>query len=126
MRSHRVLTAVVVVVCLAVGFIAFRIHADPLRRPDSEVRAKVLEKTPIGSTREQVLTTIEREGWRGHREYRGVHRREIEQHSYFGYGAELVSYAAFFIFPCRSSAYWLFGPDDRVTDVFVSSWCEGV
>ena len=126
MRSHRGLTIAVSFVCLTVAFIVFRMQADPLRRSDSEVRASLLEQTPIGSTREQVLATIERERWRGHREYRGVYRREIEQHSYFGYGAELASYAAFFIFPCRSSAYWLFGADDRVTDVFVSSWCEGL
>ena len=125
MRSRRVLVAVAFVVVFAVAFIVFRIQADPLRRPDSEIRASLIAKTPIGSTREHVLAAIERERWRGHPEYRGIYRAEVEHHSYFGYGAEISSYAPFFILPCHSSAYWLFGPDDRVTDVFVSRWCEG-
>ena len=126
MRSRRVSIAAGVVVVLAAAFIVFRIQADPLRRSDSEIRASILGKTPIGSTREHVLATIEREGWLGHREYRGIHRPEVEHHSFFGYGAEISSYAPFFIFPCYSSAYWLFGADDRVSELFVSRWCEGL
>ena len=126
MRSRRVSIAVAVVVVLSAAFIVFRIQADPLRRSDSEIRASILAETPIGSTREHVLATIERERWRGHREYRGIYRPELQHHSYFGYGAEISVYAPFFILPCYSSAYWLFGADDRVTDVFVSRWCEGL
>jgi len=76
------------------------------------------------------MATIEREHWSGHREYRGTFRHEIEHRRYFGYGAELGAYRAFFppffIWPCHASAYWLFGADDRVTEVFVSKWCEGL
>jgi hypothetical protein len=76
------------------------------------------------------MTTIEREHWSGHDWYWGSGGQEWAHHRYFKYGADLGTYRAFFppffIFPCRAAAYWLFGPDDRVTQVLVSSACSGL
>jgi hypothetical protein len=105
-------------------------NKPPLGQPDAKVRAWVIQKTPIGSTRQRVMQVIVQRGWSGHREFRGVGNREVLNHRYGSYGAELGSYHRFFfpcfIFPCHASAFWLFGPDDQVTDVYVSSWCEGL
>jgi hypothetical protein len=131
MKPRRVLAAVLLL--LAVGFLfAYASYArNPLTRSKSEVRAWLLQKTPIGSTREQLMVTIEREHWEGHPEYRGEFHPEVElaarnlHRQYPGYGAELGTYGPFFL-PCHASAYWLFGADDRVTEIFVSKWCEGI
>ena len=122
--------AVVFLLLAAICLFAYQSCArNPLRRSDAEIRTRLLEKTPIGSTREHVMSTIERERWAGHPEYRGVARREIEHVRYFSYGAQLGTFRALyfpFVFPCDVEAYWLFGADDRVTEVFVSSYCHGL
>jgi hypothetical protein len=135
-KPRRVFAAVLLL--LAVGFLfafAYGSYArNPLTRPKSEVRAWLLGKTPIGSSREQIMATIEREHWEGHPEYRGEFHPEVDlaarrlHRQYPGYGAELGPYyfPPFYFWPCHASAYWLFGADDRVTDVFVSKWCEGL
>jgi hypothetical protein len=130
MKPHRVV--IVVVLVLAIGcLLAHESSArNALRRSDAEIRAWVLQKTPLGSTRKEVLATIEREHWSGHSWYVGPGSPEWEQHRYFKYCAELGTYRSFFppffVFPCRVFAYWLFGPGDRVIQVFVSSACSGL
>ena len=130
MKPSRVVIAVVLVLAGA-SLLAHEICArNPLRRSNTEIRAWVLQKTPIGSTRKQVIATIEREHWSGHAYYWGTGSSEWKHHQHFKYGADLGSYhsffSPFFIFPCRAAAYWLFGPDDRVTQILVSSGCSGL
>jgi hypothetical protein len=129
LKARSVVIAVVLVLALACSLAYESCAQNPLRHSEADVRAWLLQKTPIGSTREQVMATIVREHWSGHREYRGTFRREIEHHPYFAHGAELGTYrvlSPLFIWPCHASAYWLFGANDRVTQVFVSKWCEGL
>jgi hypothetical protein len=104
----------------------------PLKGSAAEIRARVLEKTPLGSTRKQVMGTIEREHWSCHRWFvgDGDGSREWGHHRHFKCCAEVGSYheffPPFFIFPCRAFACWLFGPDDRLTQVLASSACDGL
>ena len=130
MKPRRVVITSVIVFAVVCAFAYQSCTRNPLRRSDAEIRAWVLQKTPIGSTREQVMATIEREHWNGHEYYWGTGSREWEHHHHFKYGADLGGYHSFwppfFIFPCRAAAYWLFGPDDRVTQVLVSSGCSGL
>ena len=129
----KALRAILVVALLFTGVLLFAHQScarNPLRRSDGEICAWVLEKTPVGSTRKDVMSTIEREHWTGHTWYVGPGNPEWEHHRYFKYCAELGTYHSFFppffIFPCRVFAYWLFGPDNRVTQVLVSSACSGL
>lgn len=104
---------------------------NPLKGSEAEIRAWVLEKTPLGSTRKQVITTIQREHWSYLPYFVGSSGvREWGNHRHFKCCGELGRYHAFyppfFIFPCRAFACWLFGSDDRLTQVFTSSGCEGL
>ncbi len=107
---------------------------NPLKGSAAEIRAWVLEKTPLGSTRKQVMTTMEREHW-SYQSYftwsgSASGMREWGHHRHFKCCAELGSYHAFyppfFIFPCHAFACWLFGPDDRLTQVLACSACDGL
>jgi hypothetical protein len=134
MKPRHVLAAVLVLLTVGFSFAYASYVRNPLTRSKAEVRAWLLRKTPIGSTREQIMATIEREQWEGHPEYRGEGHPEVElaarhlHRQYPGYGAELGPYyfPPFYFWPCHASAYWLFGADDRVTEIFVSKWCEGI
>src|SRR5437868_3885403 len=119
MKPRRLLVGILIFLALAFLSAYASYARNPLTRSKSEVRAWLLGKTPIGSTREQVMATIEREHWEGHPEYRGEFHPEVDlaartlHRQYPGYGAELGTYGPFFL-PCHASAYWLFGADDRV------------
>jgi hypothetical protein len=133
MQTRRIVVTGVALISAVVGYhsvLAATSNKPPLGHSDAEVRVWVLQKTPIGTSRQQVMAMIANEGWSGHREFRGVGDRKVFNHRYGSYGAELGSYHRFFfpffIWPCHASAFWLFGPDDRVVDVYVSSWCEGL
>lgn len=122
-----------IVLLLVAGICLFAYYScarDPLRRSEAEIRALLLEKTPIGSTREHVMATIDAEHWVGHPEYRGSFKRELHFVPKFSYGAQLGRFHAFFppvfVFPCDVEAFWVFGGDNRVTDVDVSSYCHGM
>ena len=130
MKPRGLVIAIVAVLALG-GLLTHECCArNPPRGSDAEIRAWVLQQTPIGSTRKHVMATIQREHWSGHAWYWGGGSDEWAHHRYFRYGAELGTYHAFyppfFIWPCRVAAYWLFGPDDRVTQVLVSQACEGL
>jgi hypothetical protein len=126
MRARRVVTAVLISIgVIGVAGIAAELSLNPLRRSDNEIRKWVLQKTPIGSTREEVMAVIAKEGWEGHPEFRGTDEPGLFTRGISFYGAELGSYQSL-PWRCRSNAFWCFGPDDELTYVFVSSWCEGI
>ena len=88
----KALRTILVVALLFTGVLLFAHQScarNPLRRSDAEIRAWVLEKTPVGSTRKDVMSTIEREHWTGHTWYVGPGNPEWEHHRYFKYCAEL-------------------------------------
>jgi hypothetical protein len=131
MKPPALVIAIVVVLALEGLFTHESWARNPLRGSDAEIRAWVLQQTPIGSTRKQVMATIEREHWSYQSWFVGSNGiREWGHHRYFKCCAELGSYHAFlppfFISRCRAFACWLFGPDDRVTQVFADSGCEGL
>ena len=130
MKLRYAIAAVVLLLTCACLFAYRSCARNPLRGSEPELRSWLLEKTPIGSTREHVLGTIDGERWIGHPEYRGFVRRELQHVPYFSYGAQVGRFRAFFppvfVFRCDVEAFWVFGPDDRVTDVFVSSYCHGM
>jgi hypothetical protein len=126
MTVRRILTIVLIGIGLiGIAGIAAELSLNPLRRSDSEIRKWVLQKTPIGSTREHLMTVIAREHWEGHPEFRGVPPRDLSTRGANSYGADLGSYQGL-PWRCRADAFWTFDADDRVVDVYVSSWCEGI
>jgi hypothetical protein len=126
MRIRPVVTAALISIgVIGVAGIAAELSLNPLRRSDTEIRKWVLQKTPIGSTREHVMEVIAKEHWEGHPEFRGVPPRTPLPPSDRCYGADLGSYQGL-PFRCRADAFWIFDADHRVTDVYVSSWCEGL
>jgi hypothetical protein len=126
LKARSVVIAVVLVLALACSLAYESCAQNPLRHSEADVRAWLLQKTPIGSTREQVMATIVREHWSGHREYRGTFRREIEHHPYFAHGAELGTYRAFFR-RCSSGLVMrrLTGFSERMTGLPKSSPASG-
>jgi hypothetical protein len=126
MRVRRTVSVVLIgIAIVGVAGIAADLTLNPLRRSDSEIRKWVLQKTPIGSTREQVMAVIAKEHWGGHPEFRGSPPRGPLPPPEWCYGADLGSYQGL-PFRCRADAFWTFDFHDRVTDVYVSSWCEGL
>jgi len=126
MNTRRILRVTLIVIgVLAIAGIATEMRSNPLRRSESEIRDWVLQKTPLGSTRSDVMAVIAKQGWQGHPEYRGAARRDISAHRVSSYGADLGSYQGF-PWRCRADAFWSFDADDRSTDLQVSRWCEGL
>jgi hypothetical protein len=126
MRTRGFITAAVISIgVIGVAGIAAALSLNPLRRSDSEIRKWVLQKTPIGSTRDDVMAVVAKEHWEGHPEFRGVPPRTPLPPREKCYGADLGSYQSL-PWRCRADAFWTFGVDDRVADVYVSSWCEGL
>jgi hypothetical protein len=126
MRTRRIVTVVLISIgVIGVAGIAAELSLNPLRRPDSEIRKWVLRKTPISSTREHVMAVIAQEHWEGHPEFRGVPPPDLSTRGANSYSADLGSYQGL-PWRCRADAFWSFGADDKVTDVYVSSWCEGL
>ena len=116
--------ALITIGALGVAGIAAELVFNPLRRPKEKIQEWVLEKTPVGSSRQHVLAVIQREGWAGHPEFRGVVPKEAPRGISF-YGADLGSYQGL-PWRCRADAFWGFDANDRVIDLYVSSWCEGI
>ena len=101
----------------------------PFLWSESRLREKVLSLTPIGSTHEQVLKTIELQGWLPMQ----MKQAEVENHGYLqqfpgappvevgftsieGYmGAHYESLLS----PTHVSVHWGFGKDGRLTDVWI-------
>jgi hypothetical protein len=134
MKPRCLVIAIVVVLALG-GLLTHECWARKSPKgSDAEIRAWVLQQTPIGSTRKHVMATIEREHWICHPWYEGSggsEAREWGRHRYhFKCCGEVGSYHAFyppfFIWPCRVVACWLFGADDRLAQVLVSQACEGL
>lgn len=111
---------------LGVAGITAKLSLNPLRHSDAEIREWVLQKTPLGSTRTEVMAVIAKEGWSGHSEFRGTPEPErFVSGGVTFYGADLGSYQGF-PWRCRADAFWNFSADDKVIGVYVSSWCEGL
>ena len=127
MNRSRAAGAVVVLVIAACAIYFY--VAAPFLWSEIRLREKVLSLTPMGSTHEQVLKTIELQGWLP----MGLNQAEVENHGYLqqfsgapgveigftsirGYlGAHYESILS----PTHVSVYWGFGKDGRLTDVWI-------
>jgi hypothetical protein len=126
MRSRRVITVVLIAIgLLGTAGIAAELSLNPLHRSKNGIRKWVLQKTPIGCTREHVMAVIAKEHWEGHPEPRGVALPTPPPPRERFYGAGLGSYQGL-PFRCRADALWIFDADQRVADVYIGSWCEGL
>ena len=106
---------------LLVGIVAAKVMLNPLRRSESGVQKWLLEQTPLGSTREQVLVVAAKRGWKVHPEYRG---RFINRSlPVGGFGAELGTYTG--VSDTKVDAYWRFSVTDKLVEVYVNKWNEG-
>jgi hypothetical protein len=61
MRTNRVILIVFVISMFA--WVAFHVAFNPLRNSDAEIRPWLLSKTPIGSSRAVVQTTLDPFDW---------------------------------------------------------------
>jgi len=57
---------VAIIAIVFVGVVSVRIATNPLRQSDTEIRMWLLEKTPPGSTSNEVWSTADRQGWKLH------------------------------------------------------------
>jgi hypothetical protein len=123
MKRLGVTSVVLAAVVLGIGGVVVTFESNPLRRSDEEIRKSILQKTPIGSSRQQVMAVIAKEPWIGHEGYIGVGEPPSEGITL--YGAELGSHWGL-LGPCHAHAYWSFDAADRLVAVHVTSWCEGL
>jgi hypothetical protein len=101
----------------------FAIESNPLRRSEDGLRTWVLQKTPLGSSRSQVIAVSAREKWGDNDTYVGTGMPPNVGVTHFG--ADVGSYHGFLL-PCHVHAYWSFDADDKLIDVYVFRWCEGL
>ena len=80
----------IAVLGLLVGILAAKVMLNPLRRSEEGIQRWVLQQTPLGSSREQVLMVVARRSWKMHPEYRGRFINKTVPTG--GFGAELGSY----------------------------------
>jgi hypothetical protein len=106
---------------LAVGFPVAKISLNPLRRSEDGIREWLLQQAPLGSNREQVLVVVAKRGWKMHPEYRG--RFINKTIPVGGFGAELGTYMGWT--DTKVDAYWKFGAEDKLVEVYVNKWREG-
>ena len=123
MRVHTVVRLSAV----ALGALAVwaELSLNPLRRSEAQIRQWLLEQAPLGSSFEDVKALIakkrwggEHEGWGGPRTSAfplvGVHWLSCKLGQYNGVP-----------WPCHARAAWGFD-DERLVDVYVEKWCEGM
>jgi len=53
-----------VVVVLAAGAFCAWLAFDPMRRPSEQIQASILERTPLGTTQDDVRAFLDRQGWK--------------------------------------------------------------
>jgi hypothetical protein len=126
---NRSKTAGLIGVVVVAAYLGYFHIAAPFLWSESRLREKVLSQTPIGSTHEQVLKTIELQGWLP----MGRNQAVVENHGYLQQfdGAPPVSrgvtsiagylgaHYESILTPTHVSAYWGFGKDGRLTDVWI-------
>ena len=123
-RAAGAVVATVAAACLVYFYLAV-----PFLWSESRLREKVLALTPLGSTHEQVLKTIEAQGWRPMQ----LNQATVENHGYLqqfagappievgitsirGY---LGAHYECILSPTHVSVYWGFGKDGGLTDVWI-------
>jgi hypothetical protein len=111
---------------LVAGLIAFAgiiaaLDSNPLRRSEGQIRQWVMQKTPLGSSREEVMAAIAKEPWLGHPKFGGVGTPP----SVTDIDAKLGSYQGFPWY-CRVDAYWSFDSQGKLTDVHVIRGCDSL
>ena len=86
--------------------------SNPLRRSDASVRAWLLTKTPLGSSRAEVRAVLEQQGWQEAR----FHQTRPSPAADPFLGGEIGSYQGF---PWYTSvrALWEFDSSDRLVDI---------
>ena len=117
-HQGRIITAAIM---LLVGFPVAKISLNPLRRSEDGIRKWLLQQSPLGSSREQVLVVAAKRGWKVHPEYRG--RFINKSIPVGGFGAELGTYIGWS--DTKVDAYWKFGGTDKLAEVYVNKWREG-
>ena len=115
-----VLLVVVIVTTAILGISAAR-QSNPMRRSESEIQEWVLQKTPLGSSREEVMAVIAKEPWLGHSKFGGVGTPS----SVSDIGAQLGSYQGF-PWHCRVDAYWSFDDQGKLIKVHVIRGCNSL
>jgi hypothetical protein len=123
MKRLAVTSLILAAVVLGIEGIIVAFESNPLRRSDEEIRKSILQKTPLGSSRPQVMAAIAKEPWIGHDGYIGAGRPPSEGVAF--YGADLGSHWGL-LGPCHAHAYWSFDDADTLIAVHVTSWCEGL
>jgi hypothetical protein len=118
MKSVIIIIAALLIV---VSGVAAKVLLNPLRRSEDGIQRWLLEQTPLGSSREQVLVLVARRGWKMHPEYRG--RFINKSVPVGGFGAELGTYIGWR--DTKVDAYWKFSDANRLSEVYVNKWKEG-
>jgi hypothetical protein len=115
MRFLVILSAAVVVLAIGLGF------ASP-RSPASTIETALLRITPLGSSKEDVLRAIEKQGWKhGPIENVGflkqIPSRRMEVVGKKSIEAHLGEYG--FLFRTSVDAFWGFDNEGKLMDVWV-------
>ncbi len=112
-----------VVVLLAAGAFCAWLAFDPMRRPSEQIHASILERTPLGTTHNDVRAFLDVQGWKHHAgdkeggdfwQYRKEH--EIKGES--AICARLGSYQGFPWY-VTVDAVWVFDADGKLIGVQV-------
>ena len=117
-RVVVVLLSLAVFAIVVANLIAAR---NPLRRSEDEIRQSILQKTPLGTSQQDVLRVIAREPWLGQPAAGGVGTPATEKNI----SAQLGSYQGFPWF-CRVDAYWSFDDQLKLEGVHVIRSCNSL
>ncbi|HST31846.1 MAG TPA: hypothetical protein VLK27_13520 [Chthoniobacterales bacterium] len=117
-RAILVLLGVAVFAIVVANLIAAR---NPLRRSADDIRQSILQKTPLGTSQQEVLRVIATQSWLGQPASGGVGTPPTEKNI----SAQLGSYQGF-PWSCRVDAYWSFDDQLRLSDVHVIRGCNSL
>jgi hypothetical protein len=118
---RRVIGLLVIAALFAVVVANIIAARNPLRRSEEEIRQSVLQKTPLGSSQQEVSRVIARGPWLGQPASGGVNTPATEKNI----SAQLGSYQGF-PWSCRVDAYWSFDDQLNLTDVHVVRSCNSL
>lgn len=110
--------------------------AQPLRRSPASIRSSLLKRTPVGTAHEDVVTFVEREGWRFSSSKGSPPPSELEHPDTVGLFPDLQvtstlhvslgEYWAWPIFARRVWGEWLFDTNHHVLDIWVGKYTQGL
>ncbi len=122
MRVHTIVRLSAVVI--GVLGVAAELSLNPLRGSDAQIREWLLKQAPLGSSVEDVKTLIADKKWFGQYEgWGGVDTRQFPLRGIHW----LQSRGQYSGLPwtCHARATWGFD-DEKLVDVYVEKWCEGM